>query len=65
LAEETNAPAERAKAWAAIDDELVEDAADIPFDWDAQANIEGRDVDGVGDLWDIGEWDYSWTSLRH
>ncbi len=54
----------RAKAWAKIDDELVEDAAAIPFDWDKQANIEGKDVDGVGDLWDVGQWDYSCTSLK-
>jgi peptide/nickel transport system substrate-binding protein len=56
--------AARARAWAKIDDELVEDAAVIPFDWDSQANIEGTRVRGVGDLWDVGEWDYSWTSLR-
>jgi peptide/nickel transport system substrate-binding protein len=54
----------RAKAWAKIDDELVEDAAAIPFDWDKQANIEGKDVKGVGDLWDVGEWDYDYTSLK-
>jgi peptide/nickel transport system substrate-binding protein len=56
--------AARARAWARIDDELVEDAAAIPFDWDNQANIEGTRVRGVGDLWDVGEWDYSWTSLH-
>ena len=44
----------RATAWAKIDDELVEDAAAIPFDWDKQGNIEGSEVDGVGDLWDVG-----------
>jgi peptide/nickel transport system substrate-binding protein len=53
-----------AAAWARIDDELVEDAAAIPVDWDDQASIEGRGVNGVGDLWDVGEWDYSWTSLK-
>jgi peptide/nickel transport system substrate-binding protein len=53
----------RAAAWAKIDEELVEDAAAIPFDWDKQAFIEGRAVTGVGDVWDTGEWDYSWTSL--
>jgi len=58
----TGAP-ERAQAWARVDDQLVEDAAAIPFDWDNQAMIEGRGVHGVGDLWDVGEWDYSWTSL--
>ncbi len=54
----------RAKAWAKIDEELVEDAADIPFDWDKQPNIEGSGVNGVGDIWNVGEWDYSYTSLK-
>lgn len=54
----------RAKAWAKIDEELVEDATAIPYDWDKQASIEGRGVRGVGDLWDVGEWDYSYTSLK-
>jgi peptide/nickel transport system substrate-binding protein len=54
----------RAKAWAKIDDELVENAAAVPFDWDKQANIEGSGVQGVGDIWDVGEWDYSYTSLK-
>jgi hypothetical protein len=47
-----------------IDIELVEDAAAIPFDWDKQAIIEGSQVNGVGDPWNVGEWDYSWTSLK-
>jgi peptide/nickel transport system substrate-binding protein len=63
-AELLNDPTERGAAWAKIDNELVEDAAAIPFDWDKQANIEGSAVKGVGDLWDTGEWDYSWTSLK-
>jgi peptide/nickel transport system substrate-binding protein len=63
-AERIDDPAARALAWAKIDDELVEDAADIPFGWDSQANIEGSGVHGVGDLWNTGSWDYSWTSLR-
>jgi peptide/nickel transport system substrate-binding protein len=54
----------RAKAWAKIDEMLVEDAADIPFDWDKQAGIEGTGVAGVGDIWNVGEWDYSYTSLK-
>ena len=52
------------RAWAKIDTELVEDAAAIPFDWDKQANIEAANVHGVGQLWNIGTWDYSWTSLK-
>jgi len=54
----------REKAWAAIDGELVADAAAIPFDWDKQPNIESKDVAGVGDLWNVGSWDYSYTSLK-
>jgi len=54
----------RAKAWAAIDRELVADAAAIPYDWDKAPEVEARDVAGVGDLWDSGEWDYSFTSLK-
>ena len=54
----------RAKAWADVDRKIVEDAAQIPYSWDKQANVEGKGVNGVGDLWDVGEWDYSWTSLK-
>jgi peptide/nickel transport system substrate-binding protein len=54
----------RAKWWAKIDEELVENAVAIPFDWDQEASIEGSGVHGVGDIWDSGEWDYSWTSLK-
>ncbi len=54
----------RATAWAKIDERVVEKAMAVPFDWDKQANIEGAGVQGVGDLWDVGEWDYAWTSLR-
>ena len=50
----------RAKAWAAIDRKLVAQAAAIPFDWDKQPNIESKDVAGVGDLWNTGQWDYSY-----
>jgi peptide/nickel transport system substrate-binding protein len=63
-AESITGTAARATAWAKIDTELVEDATDIPFDWDKQANIEGSEVHGVGDLWDVGEWDYGFTSLK-
>jgi len=54
----------RAKAWGKIDEHVIEKALAIPFDNDKQANIEGSGVNGVGDLWDVGEWDYSWTSLK-
>jgi peptide/nickel transport system substrate-binding protein len=54
----------RAQAWANIDRELVAQAAAIPFAWDKEPNIESHDVAGVGDVWNIGSWDYSFTSLR-
>jgi peptide/nickel transport system substrate-binding protein len=54
----------RANAWAQIDRKLVAQAAAIPFDWDKQPNIESKDVAGVGDLWNTGQWDYSFTSLK-
>jgi peptide/nickel transport system substrate-binding protein len=63
-AESVTGASARASAWGKIDEEIVENAADVPFDWDKQANIEGNKVAGVGDLWDVGEWDYSWTSLK-
>ena len=61
LAVGTNA---RASAWAKIDEEIVREAAAIPFDWDKQANVEGKEVAGVGQLWNSGEWDLDYTSLK-
>ncbi len=63
-AESVNGKSARASAWAKIDEKLVEHAAAIPFDWDKQANIQGSEVHGVGQLWNVGSWDYSWTSLK-
>jgi peptide/nickel transport system substrate-binding protein len=54
----------RAEAWAQIDRKLVAQAVAIPFDWDKNPNIESKDVAGVGDLWNTGQWDYSYTSLK-
>jgi peptide/nickel transport system substrate-binding protein len=63
-AELISGQAARASAWAKIDEEVVANASAIPFDWDKQGMLEGSGVKGVGDLWDVGEWDYSWTSLK-
>jgi peptide/nickel transport system substrate-binding protein len=54
----------RAAAWANIDRELVADAAAIPMAWAKQPQIEAKDVAGVGDIWNLGQWDYSFTSLK-
>ncbi len=54
----------RAQAWAKIDRELVAQAVAIPFAWSKAPNIEASNVNGVGDVWNQGVWDYSFTSLK-
>ncbi len=63
-AEEAQGQAARNVAWGKIDDQLVERAAAIPVDWDKPAWLEGTQVEGVGQLWNSGQWDYSYTSLK-
>ena len=54
----------RGEAWAKIDRELVEEAVVVPYEWSKEPNIESKDVAGVGQLWNSGTWDYSFTSLK-
>ncbi len=54
----------RAAAWAQVDRKLVAQAVAIPFAWNKQPSIESKDVAGVGDLSNLGGWDYSYTSLK-
>ncbi len=63
-AEPLTEKAAREKAWAAIDRELVDDAAAVPYAFVKEPLIESKDVAGVGDLWNAGSWDYSFTSLK-
>jgi hypothetical protein len=63
-AEEVQGQQARDVAWGKIDDQLVERATAIPVDWDKPAWIEGSQVEGVGQLWNSGQWDYSYTSLK-
>jgi peptide/nickel transport system substrate-binding protein len=63
-AEEIQGQQARNVAWAKIDDQLVEKAIAIPVDWDKPAWLEGSGVEGVGQLWNSGQWDYSYTSLK-
>jgi len=63
-AEDAKGNEARAKAWGKIDDELVEEAAAVPYDWEKSPRLEGSDVHGVGMLWDEGSWDYNYTSLK-
>jgi peptide/nickel transport system substrate-binding protein len=54
----------RAQAWAKIDEMLVEQAVAAPEVFVSQANIEGKNVAGVNELWNTGNWDYDFTSLK-
>ncbi|HEY2142146.1 MAG TPA: ABC transporter substrate-binding protein [Solirubrobacteraceae bacterium] len=64
VAELTVGAKARAAAWASIDRELVANAVAIPYDWEKQPDIESKNVAGVGDLWNLGSWDYAFTSLK-
>jgi peptide/nickel transport system substrate-binding protein len=57
-------PTASAQAWGNIDKELVNTAAALPLEWDTQPNIESKDVAGVNDLWNVGSWDFMFTSLK-
>ena len=54
----------RAQAWAKVDELLVERAVAAPEVYASLANIEGRGVEGVDQLWNGGAWDYDFTSLK-
>ncbi len=54
----------RAQAWAKIDEMLVGQAVAAPGVFVSQANIEGKGVAGVDQLWNNGAWDYDFTSLK-
>ena len=53
-----------ARLLANVDKLLVDKAVAAPEEFDNQANIESKDVAGVDQLWDIGQWDFSFTSLK-
>ncbi|HEX4009146.1 MAG TPA: ABC transporter substrate-binding protein [Solirubrobacteraceae bacterium] len=59
-----NTPAARDQAWANVDKMLVADAAAVPEEYDNQPNIDSKDVAGVDDIWNIGTWDFAFTSLK-
>jgi peptide/nickel transport system substrate-binding protein len=54
----------RATAWANIDKELVEEAVAAPYVFDKQPSVESKDVAGVGDVWNVGSWDYNFSSFK-
>jgi peptide/nickel transport system substrate-binding protein len=55
-------PAERAKTWAKINEEITALAPAVPWVWDNDVLVKSANVVGVANLFN-GEWDLSYTSL--
>jgi peptide/nickel transport system substrate-binding protein len=58
-------PTQHAQAWANIDDHLVNIAAGLPETFDNQPNIRAADVRGIAQLWNVGQWDWTFSSLQN
>lgn len=56
-------PAARAKAWAAANKIIMQQAPSIPYMWDYQAVVASPDVRGVQNGYST-TWDWNFTSLR-
>jgi peptide/nickel transport system substrate-binding protein len=54
----------RARAWAQIDRQITATAAAIPWLWDKQPLVTSRDVACARELWDQGDCDFAYTSLK-
>jgi peptide/nickel transport system substrate-binding protein len=54
----------RAKAWARIDGMITATAGAIPWLWDRQPLVTSRDVACARQLWDQGDCDFAYTSLK-
>lgn len=63
-AETTTGDAARGQAWAKVDSMLVDQAVAIPWVFDKQANILSKDVKPVNDLWNVGQFNWEFTSLK-
>jgi peptide/nickel transport system substrate-binding protein len=63
-AEKTVGTTNRAAAWAKVDQMLVANAVAVPWYFTIQPNLEAKNVRGINDLWNIGSWDYAWSSLK-
>jgi peptide/nickel transport system substrate-binding protein len=57
-------PAAHTQAWANVDKMLVNEAVAVPEDFDNQPQIESKNVAGVNQLWNEGQWDFAFTSLK-
>jgi peptide/nickel transport system substrate-binding protein len=56
-------PADRAKAWGAIDRMVTAEAPAIPYVWDNQRSVRSSNVNGVFNL-NNASWDPSYTSIE-
>jgi peptide/nickel transport system substrate-binding protein len=63
-AEHVQGTQQRAQAWAKIDGMVTASAAAIPWLWDRQPLVTSRDVSCVRQLWDQGDCDFAYTSLK-
>jgi peptide/nickel transport system substrate-binding protein len=59
-----SSPADRAKTYGKIDDQISALAPSIPWIWDNFDNVESSDVSGVTNLFNAS-WDVSSTSLKN
>lgn len=57
-------PAKAAQLWGQADRYAVNQAVSVPEDFDNQPNVFSKNVKWVGDLWDEGEVNFSYTSLK-
>ena len=53
----------RTNAWAKVDEMLVANAVAVPYLFGIQPNLKSANVRGINDLWNIGSWDYAYSSL--
>jgi peptide/nickel transport system substrate-binding protein len=63
-AQVTVSPTASAEEWAKANDRIIEQAEAVPEDFDIQPNIFASDVAWVGDLWNVGTVDLSYTGLK-
>jgi peptide/nickel transport system substrate-binding protein len=57
-------PTKAAQLWGQADSYAVNQAVSVPEDFDNQPNVFASNVKWVGDLWDEGEVNFSYTSLK-
>ncbi|HZE15924.1 MAG TPA: ABC transporter substrate-binding protein, partial [Mycobacterium sp.] len=57
--------AARYRAFAKVDRLLVDHAVAVPEYFADEPNVESANVAGVNDIWNVGTWDFAYTSLKN